>query len=198
MDWLWAVIGFALGSLPLAVWVGKYGAKKDIRAYGDHNPGSINVIRAGGLAWGGLALMLEITKGALPVGLAHHIFGVDGAPLVAAMIAPPLGHAFSPFLHFKGGKALAAAYGTWIGYTLWVIPLVSILAIVFWVMWTSSSWAVMFTMATVLAYLLLAQAPTLWFIAWFLHLLLFIYTHRHDLTQPPKFSARWRRNAAKS
>jgi acyl phosphate:glycerol-3-phosphate acyltransferase len=186
MEWLWAVIGFALGSLPFSVWIGKYGIKKDIREYGDHNPGTFNVIRAGGIKWGGLALLLDICKGAIPVGLASHVFGVDGAPLIAAAIAPPLGHAFSPFLNLKGGKAIAAAYGTWIGLTLWQVPLISAPALTFWkLLLKSSAWALMFTMATVLVFLVLINAPTLWFIVWLGHLLLFIFKHRTELTRLP-------------
>lgn len=195
MEWLWALIGFVLGSLPFAVWIGRYGIKKDIRDYGDHNPGSFNVIRAGGLAWGGLAMLLEITKGALPVGLAYHVFQVDGAPLIAAAIAPPLGHAFSPFLNFKGGKAIAATFGTWIGLTIWQVPLVSVIALPIWSkLLTSSGWAVMFAMATVLIFLIVIRAPQVWLIVWFSHLLIFIWKHRDELKHPPQLKSLGRKD----
>jgi acyl phosphate:glycerol-3-phosphate acyltransferase len=188
MEWVWALIGFAMGSLPFSVWIGKYGMKKDIREYGDHNPGTFNVIRAGGIKWGGLALLLDICKGAIPVGLAHYVFHVDGAPLIAAAVAPPLGHAFSPFLNFKGGKAIATTFGTWIGLTLWVVPLMSAVTLVFWTLiLTSSAWAVMFTMGCVLLFLAVIAAPPLWFIVWFCHLLIFILKHRRELDHLPRF-----------
>jgi glycerol-3-phosphate acyltransferase PlsY len=186
MDWLWVVVGFISGSLPLAVWVGKYGFNKDIRQYGDGNPGSFNVIRSGGIAWGGLALMLEITKGALPVGLAVQVFGISGAPLVAAAIAPPLGHAFSPWLRFNGGKAVASVFGVWIGLTLWQIPLIGMLTLtILALILTVSGWAVMLMMVVILIYLLLTAAPFTWLAVWLGHLLIFGWKHRTELNHLP-------------
>ena len=51
----------------------------------------------------------DILKGVLPVGTAHWIFGVGGWEIVLIGIMPSLGHAFSPFLGFNGGKALATS-----------------------------------------------------------------------------------------
>lgn len=187
-----AAFAFFLGSLPFSVWVGRYGLKKDIRQYGDGNPGTFNVIRAGGkqqgILWGGLALILDITKGAFPVGLANYIFGWEGLALVAIAIMPVLGHAFSPFLSFKGGKAIATSMGIWIGLTLWRVPLLGVLALVFWyLVLTSSGWAVMFTLSTVLVYLLLAGGESLLLIVWLLNTLLLVYRHRDELRHPPVF-----------
>lgn len=182
------ILGFISGSLPLAVWIGRRGLKQDIRAYGDHNPGAFNVLRAGGFAWGGLAIVLEITKGALPVGLAAGQFGVTGWGLVACGIAPILGHAFSPFLGFHGGKAIAVTFGVWIGLTIWPLPLIALLMLVMWyLVVTVSGWAVMFTFAGILAYLLLTHAPWEHLAIFFLNLAVIIYRHRADLTQPIRF-----------
>ncbi|MDX1994148.1 MAG: glycerol-3-phosphate acyltransferase [bacterium] len=185
---LFTLFGFFLGSLPFSVWVGRYGLRKDVRDYGDGNPGAFNVIRAGGLAWGGLAMVLDITKGALPVGLAHYVVGIEGIALVPIALAPVLGHAFSPFLNFKGGKAIATTGGIWIGLTLWTVPLVGMIALVLWyLVLTSSGWAVMFTMGTILAFLLAARAGSVLLAVWALNLLLFIYKHRTELVHPPVF-----------
>ncbi len=184
--WLWIPVSFLCGSLPFAYWIGKYAMRRDIRAYGDGNPGVFNVIRAGSLAWGGLAMMLEIAKGAFPVGMAAYVFQYDGLALVACALAPPLGHAFSPFLGFKGGKAIAAIAGMWIGLSLWVVILVAGVLLVFWTLiLTSSAWAVMLTMFCLLSYLLALSAPTTWLAAWFGTLLLLIFKHRHELTLLP-------------
>lgn len=179
------IFSFVMGSLPLAVWLGRTGLKKDIRTYGDHNPGAFNVLRAGGFLWGGLAIILEITKGALPVGLAAGQFGIDGWGLVACAIAPIIGHAFSPFLNFRGGKALAVTFGVWIGLTIWPLPLIILLMLVLWyLIVTVSGWAVMFTFAGVGVYLGLTQAPWEHFAVFWLNLAVIIYRHRADLAQP--------------
>lgn len=183
---LFAAFAFFCGSLPFSYWVGKYGIRKDIRDYGDGNPGTFNVLRAGGLTWGGLALMLDISKGAFPVGLAAQVFGWDGIALIIIAIMPILGHAFSPFLSFNGGKAIATTAGIWIGLTLYEAPIIFALALVFWYMTlTSSAWATMFTFATLLACFLLIGAPPLWFIVLAMNWIIVIYKHRHELTSLP-------------
>ena len=88
---LWSQFGFFLGSLPFSVWIGQLALRKDIRQVGDHNPGATNVMRAGGFPWYSVALILDFTKGALPVGLATTIAGIEGWSLIPIAIAPPLG-----------------------------------------------------------------------------------------------------------
>lgn len=184
---LW-LFGFFCGSIPFAVLIGNYGIHKEIRDYGDGNPGAFNVLRAGGVAWGGLAVLLDATKGALPVGLATYIVGIEGVPLVLICLAPPLGHAFSPFLRFKGGKAIASVFGVLIGLTLWELTLVGIFMLPYWYFaLTSSGWAVMFTAASVLFYVLLAQSNPVWVAVVMLLTLLLAQRHRDELAHPPRF-----------
>ncbi|MCU0496058.1 MAG: glycerol-3-phosphate acyltransferase [Anaerolineae bacterium] len=199
MEWLWAVLGFFLGSIPFSVLIGRIAVKQDIRAYGDGNPGAFNVLRAAGWKWGGLAIFLDIGKGALPVGLAVYIAQISGLPLLTAVIAPVLGHAFSPFLRFNGGKAIATTGGIWIGLTLGIVAFVGMIALIVWyLVLTSSAWAVMFTMITALIFMIAIQAPSLWLIVWGLNLALLIWKHRAELGQPPRFKTRTRQGVIKS
>lgn len=199
MEWLWTVLGFALGSIPFSMWIGRFAVSQDIRAYGDGNPGAFNVLRAAGWKWGGLAIFLDVGKGALPVGLAVYVAQISGFPLLSAVIAPVLGHAFSPFLRFNGGKAIATTGGIWIGLTLGIVAFVGMIALVIWyLVLTSSAWAVMFTMATALIFMLAIQAPTLWLIVWVLNLALLIWKHRAELRQPPRFKTRQLRRTVAS
>lgn len=187
---LLTLAGFALGALPFSVWIGKRFLRKDIRAYGDGNPGTFNVIRAGGIGWGGLAMLLDISKGAVTVGLAVYVLQWEGLRLVPVALAPVMGHAFSPLLGFRGGKAIATTGGMWIGLTLWHVPLVGMIALVVWYLILSSSgWAVMFTVGTLLVYLLLwvGGSGGVLYIIWLLSALLFAYKHRSELTKPPHF-----------
>ena len=114
---LWTIIAFIFGSLPTAVWIGRL-AGVDIRNVGDRNPGATNVVRAAGMGWGIAALATEFSKAAIPVGLTYVTFSWQGYEAVPIAIAPSLGHAFSPFLNWRGGKALATMLGAWIGLTL--------------------------------------------------------------------------------
>lgn len=177
--------GFALGALPFSVWIGRYALKKDIRQYGDGNPGMTNVIRAGGLGWGGLAMLADVGKGALPVGAAAHIVGMQGWSLVAVALAPVLGHAFSPLLGFRGGKAIAATGGMWFGLTLGSAFVAAMVLLVYWYFAvTLSGWTVALTTVSLLVYLLLIRAEWVWLAVWLFSSALLLYKHRADLRQP--------------
>lgn len=183
---LWTLFGFALGALPFSVWLGKLLLGKDIRQFSDKNPGATNVLRAGGPLPFVLALLLDISKGALPLGLAVHIFGVEGWAIVPISLAPPLGHTFSPFLNWRGGKAIAAAFGVWIGITIWPIPLIALLLLVgFTLLLTPSGWAVMAALAGMLLALLLWFDDPALLGVWTGHFLLLAWNHRADLAQRP-------------
>jgi acyl phosphate:glycerol-3-phosphate acyltransferase len=180
----WIVVAFILGSLPFSVWVGRWALRKDVREYGDGNPGASNVFRAGGKGWGVVAVLLDGFKGAIPVGIANFGVGLEGWALTAVAIAPILGHAFSPFLRFRGGKALATTFGVWLGLTLWWGPTALGLGFAFW-RWrlTVDGWAVLAGMLTLLAVLLLAGASPALLAAWLGNTLILAWKHREDLRQ---------------
>jgi glycerol-3-phosphate acyltransferase PlsY len=183
---LWIVIGFVSGSLPFSVWVGRLALRTDIRRYGDRNPGASNVIRAGGWTWGALALLLDYFKGAIPVGVAHFFVGLSGWSLIAVALAPVLGHAYSPFLNFRGGKAVAATFGIWTGLTLGEVPiLLGLLLGVWFAVVTVSGWAVMLAMLSLLIYLLFVHPDPVLLTVWVGNTLLLAWKHRGELGRTP-------------
>ena len=123
------ILSFCLGACPFSLWIGKYLLKKDIRDYGDGNPGSFNVFRAGGRKTGVLALFLEIGKGVPVVILAHSMFDYTGLSIAAVGISAILGHAFSPLLKFRGGKSLAVTGGVILALQLYHIFLVLLILV---------------------------------------------------------------------
>ena len=184
MLFLWIAIGFLLGAMPFSLWIGRFFLDTDIRDYGDGNPGAFNAWRAGGYRSGLPALLLDYTKGVLPVILANLRFGFSGWWLVAVALAPVLGHAFSPFLRFRGGKAVAVTFGIWTGLTLWEGP--SILGIslgVSYQLQTADAWSVLLAMLGLLVYLLLRQVSSFILIIWFGNVVILAWKHRHGLRQ---------------
>ena len=184
----WTLVGFISGALPFSVWIGRYWLHKDIREFGDKNPGATNVLRAGGVKPFVVALLLDICKGILPVGIAYHIFGLQGWEIVPVAFAPPLGHTFSPFLGWQGGKSVAAAFGVWIGLTFWQMPIIAVttLVILAWLV-KPPGWAIMGTLAV------MAVALAVWFQnpiltgVWATQVIILGWSHRHDLRQRPIF-----------
>ncbi|MCJ7606012.1 MAG: glycerol-3-phosphate acyltransferase [Dehalococcoidales bacterium] len=108
---LLALVAFGLGAIPFSTIVGRRLLGQDIRDYGDGNPGSANVFRAGGVKAGYLAVFLDIAKGFPVAYLAHTSFDVPITGVIIIGISAILGHAFSPFLRWRGGKAVAVTFG---------------------------------------------------------------------------------------
>jgi len=186
---VFTVLGFALGSVPFSMVAGRLFASKDIRAYGDGNPGAANAWKAGGWKAGLVGFLLDYSKGAVPVGVAHFAVGVTGWALVPVALAPVLGHAFSPFLRFKGGKAIAATFGIWTGVLSFRGPLaLGLLFGVFFLLQDENAWSVMLGMTCYLAFLVL-WAPDLYvFAIWGGNLAVLAYKHGREL----KRNMRWR------
>jgi glycerol-3-phosphate acyltransferase PlsY len=108
---LLALSAFGLGACPFSLWVGRWLLGKDIRDYGDGNPGAANVFRAGGRKSGFLAVLLDTAKGVPFVFLAHSFFKLPEVAVLGVALSAILGHAFSPLLQLKGGKAIAVTFG---------------------------------------------------------------------------------------
>ena len=104
------LLGFLLGSFPTASLVSRWRIGKDIRSVGNRNPGAGNVSREVGFGFGVLVFALDAAKGMLAI-LAARNFGAPDAIVYSAAFAAVLGHTFSPFLKFRGGKGAATAIG---------------------------------------------------------------------------------------
>lgn len=156
---LWTAAGLFLGSIPFSVLLGRCFAQADIREYGDHNPGAFNAGRAAGWRVGLAAVLLDGLKGCVPVGTAGVWCGVSGWGILPVALAPILGHAFSPFLRFRGGKAVAVTFGVWTGLTLGEAPLaLGVFLGLFTAVQCSDAWTVVLAMLGLLAHLLLRGA----------------------------------------
>jgi glycerol-3-phosphate acyltransferase PlsY len=122
MHWLVAaLVAFACGSIPFGPIVARLRGI-DLRTVGSGNIGATNVGRALGWKWGVLVYVLDAIKGAAPVLAAGALAGILGKPAdevapadmwwwLLMPIASVLGHMFSPFVGFKGGKGVATGSG---------------------------------------------------------------------------------------
>lgn len=119
---------FLLGSVPFAIIVTKAMKLPDPRSYGSNNPGATNVLRSGNKLAAALTLLGDAFKGWLAVFLAQHFLSGQYAVVFLVAVAVFLGHVFSVFLQFKGGKGVATA----LGVLLAIKPLVGLVALVIW------------------------------------------------------------------
>jgi acyl phosphate:glycerol-3-phosphate acyltransferase len=110
---------YLLGSIPFALVSSRLFGLADPRKYGSGNPGATNVLRSGNKAAALLTLIGDCAKGWFAVWLALRI-GFDATGAALAGLAAFLGHVFSVFLRFNGGKGVATALGALLGISPWV------------------------------------------------------------------------------
>jgi glycerol-3-phosphate acyltransferase PlsY len=157
---LMAIAGFTLGAVPFSVIIGCLFLKKNIRDYGDGNPGSVNVFRAGGQKTGLLAVFLDIAKGIPFVFLAHAWLKLPDLSVVIVAISAILGHAFSPFLRWRGGKSVAISFGVLAGLPQHDALLAYIAFFIAGFLFVENdSWIAVFGGATTLAYVAITGEP---------------------------------------
>jgi acyl phosphate:glycerol-3-phosphate acyltransferase len=117
------VLAFLLGSLPFGLIVARVFYRTDIRTQGSGNIGAANAARTLGKGAGALVLFLDALKGFVPVFLAQYVGGLPLA-LGAGLLAI-IGHCYSPWMRFRGGKGVATELGVLFGLS-WPAALIFI------------------------------------------------------------------------
>lgn len=114
---LWIIIGYFMGSIPWALVIGKTFFNKDIRNYGSGNLGGTNAARVLGLPIGILVIVLDALKAFLVMTICNRIYP---NAIIFAGLAACVGHCYPFFANFRGGKAVACAFGYLLGMGLYV------------------------------------------------------------------------------
>jgi len=107
------VLGYLLGSIPFGLILTRFAGLGDIRSIGSGNIGATNVLRTGNKKLAAATLIGDALKGTVAVLLAGHFWGPEAA--ILAGLGAFLGHIFSVWLRFKGGKGVATYLGVLIG-----------------------------------------------------------------------------------
>ena len=129
-DLLWvlmAMVGYMLGAIPFGVVVSKAMGLPDPRTVGSKNVGFTNVLRVSGKKAGLLTLLGDMGKGWV-MGWAAMQWLTDERFIMLVALSTILGHLFSPFLNFKGGKGVATALGAVLGLS----PSIGLLLLLIW------------------------------------------------------------------
>jgi glycerol-3-phosphate acyltransferase PlsY len=127
MEALLPIFAFFLGSIPFGYLLGKLKGI-DIRKHGSGNVGATNVARVLGKPYGVVVYILDFLKGYIPTALAVHYYGLNSDVTFYTGLAAVLGHMFSPFLGFRGGKGVATASGVLFALS----PLLGVITLVIW------------------------------------------------------------------
>ncbi len=157
-----AVLAYLVGSVPFAVVVSRAMGLPDPRSFGSGNPGATNVLRTGNKAAAILTLAGDALKGWVAVFVAQRLgMAVEVVALVA--LAAFLGHVFSVWLRFQGGKGVATAAGVLLAVD-WRVGLVVLgiwVAVVAASRYSSLGALVASVLAPVVVFFLLGAGPLL-------------------------------------
>lgn len=126
------LVCYLIGSIPSGVIVARRAKKIDLRKVGSGNTGAMNAYRALGLKGGLTVLGLDALKGLAAVFLAYFALLPDFTLPVVKVIygfAAIVGHNYSPFLKFKGGKGIATGFGVLLALS----PKVAVLVLLLWI-----------------------------------------------------------------
>ncbi len=133
-QWLWPLLTYVVGSIPAGYLLGR-ARGIDIRQHGSGNIGATNVYRVMGRPWGLSIFAFDFLKGFLPLYLIrlYALPPADAWPVSALLVTCAftaiLGHNYTPWLGFKGGKGVATSAGV-LGA---LMPLVLAIALSLWV-----------------------------------------------------------------
>jgi glycerol-3-phosphate acyltransferase PlsY len=115
---LFCAVSFLLGTIPFGLIIAKLVGVENLREKGSGNIGATNVSRVAGF-WpaGFFTFLLDLLKGAAPVAIALYKYPLGDAlsfPVWMVGLCAVLGHCYSPWLHFRGGKGVATGFGVWL------------------------------------------------------------------------------------
>lgn len=129
MNYLVLLLAYLIGAIPFGVIAAKI-CGVDIFKVGSGSTGATNVIRACGKAWGFSVLALDLLKGALATYLGIVVFPGNEWLIVTCSILAMIGHSYSVFIGFKGGKAAATGIGVLLALNWQIFLVVGLLVII--------------------------------------------------------------------
>lgn len=111
-----ALISYLIGAIPFGVLAGRLAGGVDLRSQGSRRTGATNALRTLGWRWAAVVLLLDVGKGVAAVLLARALYlaGPAGSPewvQATAGVAAVVGHNWSPFIGFSGGRGVATSAG---------------------------------------------------------------------------------------
>ena len=190
------ILAFLIGSIPTGYLLNKYFGHGDIRKVGSGNIGATNVLRHSGKLLGLLTLLIDISKGFLAIyflsyykpGFIDKFFGLYISGEVVSILGSSvvLGHIFSPWLKFKGGKGVATMLGVILFISMdavtiemkniFFVTIFSWLMIIFFTRYVALGSVISLTIATIYSYFFIPSS----FLFFVLMTLLITYKHKDN------------------
>ncbi len=174
-----AVLSYLFGSFPTAYLLVKWKSRKNITREGTGNVGTLNALRTThSKSLAALVLLADLLKGLLAVYLAKVFFGTGLGVLLTASLFVVLGHDFSVWLKFKGGRGLATGAGVFLVIQPWVVAGWLVLWFLIYMVTRkvayANSLATLFTPGLLLIRAFHLYNPTVFIVVFFVGMIIFI------------------------
>jgi acyl phosphate:glycerol-3-phosphate acyltransferase len=178
------VLAYLIGATPTSYIAAKVGKGIDLREHGSKNLGATNVYRVLGWTYAVPVGVIDVVKGAVPVAILGPWSNGPGWFTVGLGLAAVLGHMFSPYVRFRGGKGVATAAGMFLA----LAPLAIVISVAIWsvTLWVSGYVSVAsLTVAVLFPLWVRITAPDQPYTFWasVVLALLIIYSHRHNIAR---------------
>jgi glycerol-3-phosphate acyltransferase PlsY len=196
-----ALVGYFMGAIPFALIISKRMAGIDISKHGSGNLGGTNVLRVIGFKAGAIVMALDLAKAFVPVMLAKFIIGDDvlsiagltinwqwGQVITALMVM--VGHSWSVYIKFRGGKGAAAYFGGW--FAIWPVGPVAaliggvILIVTVWLSKYMSLGSIIGSLSIICLFVILTLmdvSPPVYLVYSVLAAALIVYQHRSNISR---------------
>jgi glycerol-3-phosphate acyltransferase PlsY len=176
------VLAYLIGATPTSYIAAKVGKGIDLREHGSKNLGATNVYRVLGWTYAVPVGVIDVVKGAVPVAILGPWSNGPGWFTVGLGLAAVLGHMFSPYVRFRGGKGVATAAGMFLA----LAPLAIVISVAIWsvTLWVSGYVSVAsLTVAVLFPLWVRITAPDQPYTFWasVVLALMIVYTHRANI-----------------
>jgi len=188
MTIIYFLIGYLTGSIPTAYLITYLFTGKDIREYGSKNPGSTNVFRVAGVWPGIITLVIDFSKGFLPVYLIRQ---QPDWVVIGTIFFTVLGHTATVFLRFRGGKGVITGCGALAGATPHLAITGILVFLITFFLFRYVSLSSITSAFAIIIYVWLFRYPLTWQVAITLVGVLVIWRHRDNIKRL------WRRQEPK-
>ena len=193
-----ALIGYLMGAIPFALIISKRMAGIDISKYGSGNLGGTNVLRVLGFKAGAVVMALDLAKAFVPVMLARFIIGDSVLPIagfalnwqwgqVITALMVMVGHSWSVYIKFRGGKGAAAYFGGW--FAIWPVAALvggAILILTVWLSRYMSLGSILGSLGILCLFVVLTlidMSPPVYLIYSVVAAALIVYQHRSNISR---------------
>lgn len=124
------LLGYLIGAIPFGILAGRMARGVDLREHGSRRTGTTNALRTLGLGWAVAVFVLDVAKGAVAVVLAQALYQAGAAGTsewvaAAAGVAAVVGHNWSVFIGFRGGRGVATSAGGLLVISPWTLAAIA-------------------------------------------------------------------------